>query len=215
MAEPALPAAGLWKTLAASTAVLLAGLLLLWQATAGGNAFTTETLRRTEVEAAPRPVPALRVVDSLGRASTLPQLLDAGQPVWIVDFVYTRCQTVCSALGSVFQQLQAQIVERGLQGRIGLLSVSFDPAADTPQALRDYANRMRMDPAVWRLVTLAEPQDRRALLTAFGIMVIPAPLGEFEHNAALHVVTGTGLLVHIVDYDAAKQVLALALAESP
>jgi protein SCO1/2 len=31
-------------------------------------------------------------------------------------------------------------------------------------------------------------------LDAFGIMVIPAPLDEFEHNAALHLLKGEHLL---------------------
>jgi protein SCO1/2 len=31
-------------------------------------------------------------------------------------------------------------------------------------------------------------------------MVLPAPLGEFEHNAALHVVTSGAMLSRIMDY---------------
>jgi protein SCO1/2 len=142
-------------------------------------------------------------------------LLATGDHVWIVDFVYTRCQTVCTTLGSVFQQLQQQIHERGLEGRVGLLSVSFDPAHDTAQSIRAYRDRMRMDPAIWRVVTLSSPLDRRELLGAFGIMVIPAPLGEFEHNAALHLVTSSGMLFRIVDYDDADLALATALAAIP
>ena len=202
---------GLWKTFVASIGVLAISLACFWQATAGGNAFTTETLRRTEVEQAPRALPDLMLFNAEGRSESLPALLATGDRVWIVDFVYTRCQTVCSALGSVFQQLQQQITERGLQDRIGLLSISFDPAYDSPAVLRDYARRMRMDSAVWQLATLAAAQDRRALLDAFGIMVIPAPLGEFEHNAALHVIRG-GRLVQIIDYEAAPVAIDAALA---
>jgi len=132
-----------------------------------------------------------------------------------VDFVYTRCQTVCLALGTVFQQLQQQIQARGLTGRVGLLSISFDPAHDTADSLSAYRDRMRMDPRVWRLVTLSSAPDRRELLDAFGIMVIPAPLGEFEHNAALHLVTNAGLLFRILDYDDVDLALATALAASP
>lgn len=202
---------GLWKTFAASTGALALGLAGLLQATAQGNAFTTESLRRTEVAHAPSPVPELAVHDADGKPSTLRQLLAEGGRVWIVDFVYTRCQTVCTALGSVFQQLQQQIQARGLEGRVGLLSVSFDPAHDTAESLKAYRDRMRMDPAIWGIVTLSSALDRRALLDAFGIMVIPAPLGEFEHNAALHLVTGPGMLVRIIDYEDAAFALEAAL----
>jgi protein SCO1 len=194
---------------------MVIGLACLLQATAQGNAFTTEALRRTEVADAPSLVPELVVRDAAGNRSTLRQLMADGKRVWIVDFVYTRCQTVCTTLGSVFQLLQQQIQQRGLDGRVGLLSVSFDPAHDTAVSLGAYRDRMRMDPAIWRVVTLSSPLDRRELLDAFGIMVIPAPLGEFEHNAALHLVTGRGILVRIIDYDDASLALETALAATP
>jgi protein SCO1/2 len=73
---------------------------------------------------------------------------------------------------------------------------------------------LRMDPAAWQIVTLSSVADRRRLLDAFGIMVVPAPLGEFEHNAALHIIDPTGQLVRIVDYAAISQVIDIALATS-
>jgi protein SCO1/2 len=199
----------------ASILVLACGLTVLLLATAQGNAFTTETLRRTEVAGTPSLVPELSVYDAEGNQNTLLQVLADGDKVWIVDFVYTRCQTICTALGSVFQQLQEQIRLRGLDDKVGLLSVSFDPAHDTSDALRIYRDRLRMDPAIWRVVSLSSPLDRRQLLDAFGIIVIPAPLGEFEHNAALHLVSGAGLLFRIVDYDDATRALDTALATAP
>ena len=208
------PTDGLATTFMACLTVLLAGLVALFHATAGGTAFTTETLRRSEVARAPVQVPDLRVVDALGREQPLRQLLAADGRVWIVDFVYTRCATLCLSLGTVFQRLQAQIVAQGLQDRVGLMSISFDPEHDRPPALAAYAGRMRMDPATWQLLSLAEPADRRRLLDSFGIMVVPAPLGEFEHNAALHIVTASGRLVRILGLDDGAQALELAQAWS-
>jgi protein SCO1/2 len=206
--------AGLFLTFGASLAALLIGLAVIFAATDKGHAFTTEALRRGEVERQPQVIPDFALQNGAGGSSALRQLLAGDKKIWIVDFVYTRCQTVCTSLGSSFQQLQLQIQQRGLQGRVGLLSVSFDPVNDDAQALRDYATRMRLDPQVWRIVTLASVQDRRRLLDAFGIMVVPAPLGEFEHNAALHVVTHDGRLVSIIDYQAQALALDTALAWS-
>ena len=209
--SPALPD-GLAATFAASLAVLLAGLVALFHATAGGTAYTTETLRRSEVGRAPLPVPDFRVVDAQGREQPLRELLAADGRVWIVDFVYTRCATLCLSLGTVFQQLQAQVLAQGLQDRVGLLSISFDPEHDRPPALATYARRMGMQPEAWQLVSLAEPADRRRLLDSFGIMVVRAPLGEFEHNAALHLVTAEGELVRILGLDEGVRALRLAQA---
>jgi protein SCO1/2 len=192
--------------------VLIAGLALLWFATGGGQSFTTETLRRQQINHQPELIDAFDVTTPNSEKTSLNALLAAGQKVWLVDFVYTRCQTICSSLGSIYQQLQAQIEERGLQGSVGLLSISFDPVNDDAPALAAYAKRMRMNPAIWQIATLSNWQDRRRLLDAFGIMVVPAPLGEFEHNAALHVVSSDGRLLQIMDYLAYPIALDAAVA---
>ncbi len=190
----------LLKTFAATTAVLIAGLVLLWSATGGAQAFTTETLRRQQVASQPQRIEAFDLTLPSGEKTSFNAVLGPGGKVWLVDFVYTRCQTLCSSLGSIYQQLQTQIEARGLQGKVGLLSISFDPSNDDAPALTEYTKRMGMNPRVWQIVTLSNWQDRRRLLDAFGIMVLPAPLGEFEHNAALHVVSSSGMLVQIIDY---------------
>ena len=215
--RPVDPLHGLIGTFVLCLGVLAAGLIAILQATAGGTAFTTETLRRTAVLQAPVAVPDFVVVDAQGQVQGLRNLLGQGRRVVIVDFVYTRCTTLCLALGTVFQQLQAQIVEQGLQDRVGLLSISFDPLQDRPPELAAYAQRMQMQPAVWRLVSLRSESDRRRLLDSFGIMVVPAPLGEFEHNAALHVVSPECRLVRILGLDEGSAALAVAqsLARGP
>jgi protein SCO1/2 len=48
------------------------------------------------------------------------------------------------------------------------------------------------------------------LLDAFGIMVVPAALGEFEHNAALHIVTADGRLVRIIGIQSPAEAIAVA-----
>ena len=162
--------------------------------------------------AQPQRIDTFEVTGPGGQKTSLNTLLAAGGKIWLVDFVYTRCQTVCSSLGSIYQQLQAHIEERGLQDKVGLLSISFDPVNDDAAALSAYAARMRMDPGIWQIATLSRWQDRRRLLDAFGIMVVPAPQGEFEHNAALHVVSCDGRLVRIIDYQDFKSALDEAVA---
>ena len=210
--EPSAGDSGLVKTFTASVLVLVIGLGGLLYATEGGQAYTTETLRRAAVERAPQSIPDLQLVDDSGRQLGLHAMLAADGRVRIVDFIYTRCQTVCTALASVTQRLQADVLAQQLERRVAVLSISFDPEADDPSALRAYADRLRMDRSVWQAMSLAKPADRRRLLDAFGIMVVPAPLGEFEHNAALHIVDASGRLVRIVDADAHGEALAAALA---
>ena len=208
--RPPDPLHGLIGTFTMCLGVLVAGLAAIFHATAGGTAFTTETLRRTAVAQEPVTVSDFAVIDAQGQVQGLRSLLAQDGRVVVVDFVYTRCTTLCLALGTVFQQLQAQIVQQGLQDRVGLLSISFDPLHDAPPELAAYARRMQMQPAVWQLVSLRSEADRRRLLDSFGIMVVPAPLGEFEHNAALHVVNPQGQLVRILGLGEPAQALDMA-----
>ena len=128
----------------------------------------------------------------------------------IVDFIYTRCVTVCSALGGVYQTLQSEIRARGLESQVRLMSVSFDPAWDTPQRLGPYVDVMRADPAIWTIATVADSRALPAVLRAFGVRVIDDGLNGSVHNAALHVVDPDGRLVVILPPDAIDEALDVA-----
>src|SRR5690606_6224312 len=78
--------------------------------------------------------------------------------------------------------------------------------------LSRYASGMHADPAVWQFEAFEQPSQGAAVLKQFGITVVPAVLGDFEHNAALHVVTPDGRLARIVDIEAPG--LALQVARS-
>ncbi len=121
----------------------------------------------------------------------------AGGRACIVDFVYTSCPTLCLELGNQFEQLQAAIRRDQLVSRVGLCSVSFDLARDEVPELADYAARHRADPRVWRIVRPLAATDLTRLLDLFEVVVLPDGQGGFVHNAALHVVDGSGDLVAI------------------
>lgn len=180
--------------------------------------WTAEGSRRLNVALAPVPAPHTPLHGPDIADTTLPLLLMADGGVTIVDFVYTRCQTVCLALGSNFQQMQANIQEGLRKGPTGarnapdvrLLSISFDPAHDKPAALAAYAHRLKADPRIWRFATARDATALRPLLERFQVVVIPDGMGGFEHNAALLVVDGRGRLVRIFDYADMDTALAWA-----
>lgn len=81
--------------------------------------------------------------------------------VVVVDFVFTTCTTVCPALSAIFARVQARLGER-LDGGVRLVSVSLDPAHDTPARLKEYAARHRAGPH-WRWLTGDQPEVERVL----------------------------------------------------
>lgn len=185
----------------------------LYQLTEGFTALTAETARRHRIAQAPRALPETQVLTRDASIQSLDSLLrDSGRTV-IVNFVYTRCVTLCLAMGSELQQLQNTILKRGLQDKVRLVSISFDPT-DTADRLQRYSHLMGAQAGLWDFYTILDLKQRDALLTAFGIVVIPAPYGEFEHNAAYHVVSSDALLARIVDYGQADYALAYALGLS-
>lgn len=202
-----------WRSIALSGGVLLAGAFAFDRLTWGFDAFTAEAARQQAVLAQPAAVPLVAGHDQTGRVLALtddPLGTGPGR-IAIVDFVYTRCTTLCSALGASYQRLQAQIVAAHLQDRVRLVTVSFDPEHDTPAVIANYAQRMHADPTVWTVLTLSNPADLPVLLHTFGVVVIPAPMEQFQHNAALHLVDAQGWLVQIMDIDQPGAALAEAL----
>lgn len=180
---------------------LAAGIGVLYSLTDGFTVLTAEAARRQAIAAHPRDIPAaVRVLDDAGRLESLNRNLRDDGRVAIVNFFYTRCIALCLAQGSLTEQLQRAIEAEGLQDKLRLISLSFDPR-DRAKDLSRYAVRMGADAGVWQFLTLTDAAQRSALLDMFGIMVVPAPLGEFEHNAAFHIVTPDGRLVRIVDLD--------------
>lgn len=198
---------------AALLLVLALGIGAIYRVTDGFRIVTSEESRRLSIAQRPRPIPDIAIRFENGRAASLAQVLRADGRTTVVNFIYTRCNAVCSVMGTEFQQLQQALVANGLAHRVRLLSISFDPR-DTPEQLARYAHSMHAQPDVWQFASVPDARERQAVLTAFGIMVIPAPLGEFEHNAAYHLVTPDALLSHIVDYGQPDALLALVAQPS-
>jgi protein SCO1/2 len=150
-------------------------------------------------------MPDVRLIDMRGQELKLAD--ENGQAV-VVEFIYTTCPTLCTALGESFAKLQDAINAAGLANRARLVSISFDLSRNGPEALRDYAEAHGADGRLWITARPENEQALHALLEAFGVIVIPDGAGGFVHNAALHLVDGQGRLKAIFDVGNEAQVLA-------
>ncbi|MDT3679077.1 MAG: SCO family protein [Burkholderiaceae bacterium] len=205
--------------IASCLAVLLAWAAAAWL-THDFRVFTAEGARRIEVRDNPVQAPPVEVAGPEIDAVDLAALLKEHGGPTIVDFVYTRCVSVCAALGSGFQQLQGRIAAGNAAAGPGnasvrLLSVSFDPTHDDVAALARYARELRADPGIWRFVTVADAGALERLLRAFRVVVIPDGFAGYEHNAALLVVDADAHLVRVFDYDELDEALYFARSMPP
>lgn len=184
------------RTSLAATALLLAGGVTLAAATDGFEAFTTETARRVAVRRRPVELPAVALQSQSGERFALADL----RGTWLlVDFIYTRCPTACTVLGGDFARLERQLAGPIAQGRVRLLSVSFDPAHDGPAQLAAYLQRYGGPDAAWQAARPVTVEGLQRLTAAFGVTVIPDRIGGFTHNAAIHLVDPEGRLADIFD----------------
>jgi protein SCO1/2 len=70
--------------------------------------------------------------------------------VSIVDFIFTRCDSICPLSSMKMHRLQEETSD---QPDIKLLSFSVDPDYDTPPRLAEYAKKFEADSGRWHFVT--------------------------------------------------------------
>ena len=71
--------------------------------------------------------------------------------VWIADFMFTSCQTVCPPMTANMAKLQQMAKEEGLD--VEFVSFSVDPEVDKPENLKAFIQNFTEDTSNWNLLT--------------------------------------------------------------
>jgi cytochrome oxidase Cu insertion factor (SCO1/SenC/PrrC family)/ABC-type branched-subunit amino acid transport system substrate-binding protein len=115
-----------------------------------------------EVRVTPWPsvaVPDEELVDQDGTPVRLREL--AKDHVVAVNFIFTTCTTICSPMTAIFGRLQAELGD-ALERDVRLISITLDPAVDTPERLKLYADKFNRRPG-WVFLTGSHDRVARAL----------------------------------------------------
>lgn len=199
----------------ALVAIVILGLAAFAAVTSGFAAVTSDGVRRVQLERNPRALLDLPLVDAQGGEYSLADYGSSPDRVTFVTLVYLQCQTVCRTSMSGQSWMQHAIQARGLEDRVQLLTLSFDPANDSPQVMAEHARRMGVDSGLWRLATVRDRADLSRMLDLFDIIVLPDGLGGYAHNAALFLVDEQGKLSRAYEVDRPDLALADYLARFP
>jgi cytochrome oxidase Cu insertion factor (SCO1/SenC/PrrC family) len=113
------------------------------------------------------------LLDSAGTPVTLHALY--ADKIIILSFIYTSCNDVngCPLASFVLGQVQRRLsVDDELNSRVRLVTVSFDPANDSPQIMSNYAKGFRRGDVDWSFLTADSEESLAPVLDDYDQSVI-------------------------------------------
>ncbi|HSD86873.1 MAG TPA: SCO family protein [Kofleriaceae bacterium] len=132
--------------------------------------------------------------------------------VTIVSMFYASCTVVCPLIIAELKQTLEELPP-AVRADARVLLVSFDPARDTPQQLKQLVTERKLD-AHWTLARPAEA-DARALAAVLHVQYRKLDDGQFAHNVSMTVLDRDGRPVARADQLGQRATLVRAvIAES-
>jgi protein SCO1/2 len=117
-----------------------------------------------------------------------------------LTFIYTRCPLpeFCPLMDRHFASVQKTITSTPALADVRLVTVTLDPAFDTPAVLKPYAARLGADPKIWSFLT-GDPAEVNRFGSQLGIYVEHNPQSAIDitHNLRTVVIDPDGRLVKV------------------
>ena len=135
------------------------------------------------------PVPNAKLVNEKAE----PVTLDANKGfVTVYDFIYTNCSGTCPMMTASMRRLTPKVPK---DAKVRFVSISVDPARDTPQILHDYAMHVRNDDR-WTFLTGDRKTIRDLSINGFKLAAgDPGPGGDpLLHSSKFAVADKSGLI---------------------
>jgi protein SCO1/2 len=147
--------------------------------------------------------------DQSGSAFEISQWFD--KPL-IISYIFTKCTHACPTLSaSISKFVKNTKLKLGVDYRI--VSVGFDTANDTPEALQKFGAQFADSFDSWRFVTGSDEQIKK-LSEKVGVHYKPSENGEWSHTMGVTIIAPGGAVygrAHGIDYPAdslSKQIIA-------
>ncbi|MFU8971678.1 SCO family protein [Chryseobacterium wangxinyae] len=91
-------------------------------------------------------VPDFELTDQNGKKITNKDMLGK---VYLVEFFFSKCPTICPVMNSNMKVIQKEID----RPEFGILSISIDPENDTPETLKQHADKIGVKSPNWHFLT--------------------------------------------------------------
>jgi protein SCO1/2 len=112
--------------------------------------------------------------------------------VTVYDFIFTNCTGTCPIMTNNMRELTPKVAK---DAPVRFVSISVDPARDTPAVLADYAKRNRNDPR-WTFLTGEREEIVKLSVQGFKLAAgDPMPGGEpLLHSSKFAVADKNGII---------------------
>jgi protein SCO1 len=135
--------------------------------------------------------PDFALTDQDGRPVELSRL--RGRPV-LLDFIFTRCPGPCPIVTSRMVDVRKKLAP-ALEIATQSLSITLDPAWDTPERLREYAGLRGAVSSHWSFLS-GDPAAIQTVLDAYRIGTVRQPDGSIDHVVATFLIDRDGRIAH-------------------
>ncbi|MFU0503810.1 SCO family protein [Pseudaminobacter sp. NGMCC 1.201702] len=136
--------------------------------------------------------PGFELADAEGNPA---RLSDFSDKVVVLNFVFASCTDVCPLHSDLIARVQAMVNETPMKDMVQFLTVTTDPAADTPKVMKAYGEAHGLDPSNWAFLTTREGQAEdatRKLSEEYNVRFDPLGGGQQMHGVVTHVIDRGG-----------------------
>jgi protein SCO1/2 len=140
-----------------------------------------------------KPAPAFSLQDADGRKFSLS---DFKGKVVVLHFIYASCGDVCPLHADRIAEIQDMVNASPSKEQMQFITITTDPAKDTPEILRNYGPVHGLDGVNWVFLTTrpGQPEDTtRRLAETFGHKFTRTETGAWVHGVVTHVIDKQGL----------------------
>ena len=127
--------------------------------------------------------------DHKNKTISLSQL--SGKPM-LITMTFASCPGACPLMISDMKTIDKKLTSKE-KTKINFATFSIDPKRDTPQALKEFHKKMKLDKR-WTLYTSDEDQARE-MAAALGFSYKDLGDGDFTHSTSLYLISSTGRIL--------------------
>lgn len=123
-------------------------------------------------------------------------LKDLEGKVWVADFIFTNCETVCLPMTNNMKKLQDEAEKEGIEN-IQFVSFSVDPTVDSPEVLNDFGKSFHVDFQNWHFLTgYSQEHIEEFAMDVFKTVAVKPQTGDqVVHGTSFFLIDANGVVM--------------------